>query len=99
MRWADFGPTPGRQRSAWVSSSRAAGLSIRISERQVETGRQVEARCESGHLRLGRGFGPGDGIVESGRHQVLEHVLGFAQEARVDRDSLSPALAGHGHPY
>ena len=28
MRCADLGPTPGRQRSAWMSSSRAAGFSI-----------------------------------------------------------------------
>ena len=30
MRCADFGPTPGRQRSAWISSSRLEGVFMRL---------------------------------------------------------------------
>src|SRR5450432_4209343 len=95
MRCADFGPTPGRHRSDWISSSRAAGFSIESLEGQSHSRRQVQSRREPRHLRLRRGFSLRYRIVHRGHHQVLEHVLVLADEARIDAHLLHIELAGN----
>src|SRR5436190_4568529 len=102
MRCADLGPTPGRQRSDWISSSSAAGLSMLFNcwlvprlEGQVHAGREIEPRREARHLRLRDGLGLRNAIVERGRDEIFEHVLVFAEKRRIDRDLLHRELARH----
>src|SRR5215208_2298374 len=93
MRWADFGPTPGRQRSAWMSSSRAAGLSNSESG-DVHSRREIESRREARHLGLRGRFRLRHRVVERGHDEILEHVLVLAEESGIDRYLARLELAG-----
>src|SRR5712692_435967 len=100
MRCADFGPTPGRQRSASISSSSAVGDFIleKSSERQLHPRRQAQTARQRSHLLLHRGLDLALGVVDRGRHQVFEHLLVVGKEGRIDVDPLDVVPAGHRHP-
>src|SRR6266571_3103491 len=100
MRCADLGPTPGRQRSASISSSSAVGdfMSEKSSERQLHPRRQAQTARQPGHLLLHRGLDLAYGVVDRCRHEVFEHLLVVGKQGRIDADPLDVAPAGHCHP-
>src|SRR5712692_7359508 len=99
MRCADFGPTPGRQRSASISSSSAVGdfISEKSSERQLHPRGQAQPAGQHGRLFLHRGLHLAPGVVDRGRHQVFEHLPVVGEQGRIDADPLDVVPAGHRH--
>src|SRR6056297_926015 len=95
MRWADFCPTPGRQRRVSMSWTSSGEYTMGEStERQLHPRRQAHTRGEAGHLLPGRLLHPPDGIVHGRRDEVLEHLPVVADKLVVDLDSphLVPAI-------
>src|SRR5499427_5648401 len=95
VRCADFGPMPGMQRSASISSSSAGDFIAWRLEGQLESRRKAHAARERAHLLLHRGLDLARGVVHRRRDQVLEHLPVGAEQGRVDLHALDVVLAGH----
>src|SRR5438034_3113857 len=65
------------------------------SEGKLEAGRHRHARGETAHLLLRRELDAAYGVIHRRRHEILEHVLFFAHERRVDRDATHVVPACH----
>ena len=107
MRCADFGPTPGRQRSASIKRLRDGGYSIGCSDLpanarsrslqngSLKPGGQVHAAHDAGHLLLRDSFDALRGVVDGGRHQVFEHLAVVERHRGIDLHALGLVLAIH----
>ena len=86
MRCADFGPTPGRQRSASISAASDGGYaSIQRSQNgSFMPGGSCMPPVTLCHLLLRGASTLLHGVVDGGGDQVFEHVLVVAEHARVD---------------
>src|SRR2546428_3378894 len=99
MRCADFGPTPGRQRSASISSSSAVGdFMSESSDRQRHPRRQAQAARQRGHLSPHCGLHFARGVVDRRSYQVFEHLPVLGEQGRIDADPLDVVPASHRHP-
>ncbi len=75
MRCADFGPTPGKQRNAWIKRSSDEGDAATPSlERQLHAGRQLQTSGETGHFFLAGGLRLADSIIDRRRNQILQQA-------------------------
>ena len=92
MRCADFGPTPGRQRSASISASRPDGFTG--LERQFEARGQIHACRESGHLFLAQFLSTANCIVYCRSDQIFEHFA-IVKNRRIDVYAAYVMSAGH----
>src|SRR5574343_1284720 len=92
MRCADLGPTPGKQRKASISESSPDGFTD--SERQLESGRQVQAGRKASHLFLADIFAATNRIIHGGSHEILQHLT-VIHHRRLDADTTHFMCAGH----
>src|SRR5215218_7841588 len=94
MRWADFGPTPGRRPSSsirlWTGGAYTRGSAEQAAAQTTEV--------EAAHGLLGDLAGLGDRIPDGGEHQVLQHGDVVGVDGRgVNGDSLELHAAGDPH--
>src|SRR5690349_6644103 len=92
MRWADFGPTPGRRRSASISRVSRGEYAVK-SQAQVQSRRQVEAAGRRAQLLGRQRLDLLHRVVDRGGHQVLEEFLVFLERRRVDLHAMRLVLA------
>src|SRR4051794_12722727 len=88
MRWADFGPTPGRRPSSsmrsWTGPAYMA-MAASAAEKAAEPAEPAKAP-EGGLVDV---VGPDHGVAHRRQHEVLQHLdVGRVDHRRVDGDPL-----------